>query len=309
MIAATIGVAVVALSTGCQTQKPSTPAPAASGIASSTAPSTAAAKWSGTVYAFRTGQDNHVDVYALDGASRKLIASTPPGADSCAPISVSVSPDGKMIAWVNTGRERLDGDLFLGTLGGAPAKKVAAHIVCGGTGPTWAPDSQSMQVTQRTGDKLQNGRIDAATGAFTAAEFPGRVWSPSGALVAYSDAKHTSITVAKADGTIVRTVGYQPDWADCVGWLPQTLSEDGHYLSVGHAACDPSRMLSVEKIVDTTTGKEIPLPVAKIERAYFRTDGSMIVISENAGYVVRDGVIVAHQELASDGLTILGLAA
>jgi hypothetical protein len=249
MIATAVGAAVVALSAGCQ--NPTTPAAAPSSAASvspqtpTPAPS-AQEKWSGTVFAYRVGEDNHVDVYALDGANRKLVASTPAGKDSCAFNSVSVSPDGRMIAWVNTGRERLDGDLFLGTLGGAPAKKVAAGIVCGGTGAVWAPDSRALLVNKRTGNQVADGRIDAATGVFTAGKDPGRIWSPGGAFVARTDLDKGTITIAKADGSVVRTVTYKPTWAECEGWRAQTLSADGRYLSVGYAACDPSRLLSVD---------------------------------------------------------------
>lgn len=307
MIAAAVGAAVVALSAGCQNSAAtSSAAPdAASGAAQSASP--AAVKWSGTLFAFQAGSDNHVDVYALAGSERKLVASTPAGKDSCARNSVTVSPDGKKVAWVNTGLERLDGDLFLGTLGGAPAKKVAGHILCGGTGPTWTPDSRSLLVTQRDGDRLTTGRIAADSGAFAPGADPGRVWSADGAFVARKD--KSTVTIAKADGTVVRTVNYKPDWAECEGWLPQTLSADGRYLTAGYAACDPSRMLSVERLVDTTTGKEIALPVQKPERLYFRADGSMIVVSGSTGYVVQGDTIVAEQRLAADGLTILGYTA
>ena len=64
-------------------------------------------------------------------------------------------------------------------------------------------------------------------------------------------------------------------------------------------------MLSVERVVDTTTGKEIRLPVPKIERVYFRADGTMIIINGADGYLVADGAIVAHQKLAVDGLMVI----
>jgi hypothetical protein len=42
---------------------------------------------------------------------------------------------------------------------------------------------------------------------------------------------------------------------------------------------------------------------------YFGTDGSMILIDGTVGYVVRDGVIIAQQRVAGDGLTIVGYTA
>jgi hypothetical protein len=46
-----------------------------------------------------------------------------------------------------------------------------------------------------------------------------------------------------------------------------------------------------------------------VDRVYFRTDGSMIVIHGTTGYVLRNDAVIAHQELAADGLTVLGYTA
>lgn len=313
MIAAAVSAAVVIFSAGCQSQKPDAHAAPVAPVVSASATRTAsnptpapARTWSGTLFGFRYDKSGKVYVYAVDGASRKLLASLPVDERGCVMGSVSVSLDGKRISYVTNGTERFDGDLFTGIIGGGPAKKIAAHVVCAGAGPVWDPDSSRLWVTRHQGEDAKDGFIDVSTGVFTAATIPvRRVWSPSGALQAYADATHEKITVAKADGTVVRTVRYKPDWAECEGWMPQTLSEDGRYLSVGQSACDPSRMLSAERVVDTTAGKEIPLPVSKIERVYFRTDGSMIVISGTIGYVIIDGVITAHQDLASQDLEIV----
>ncbi|MDT0527605.1 hypothetical protein RM555_01220 [Micromonospora sp. DSM 115977] len=224
----------------------------------------------------------------------------------CVGDSVSVSPDGRRVAWV-VGNDQGEGQLTVANLDGSGRKTLSQRVYCLGNHPAWAGDSASMKVILvGSGAK---GLLDLGTGRFTAQQpeqfARDTVRSASGAFQAYGDDQR--IVVRDARGRVVHEARHGAE-SETGGFTVTGVSDDGRYVAVGPRATDPSRGIGGRTLVDMTTGRGVPLPV-EVSRGHFSfwlgAAGAMVVRVDESGGPARihevsgDGRVVTRTEPAS----------
>jgi hypothetical protein len=220
--------------------------------------------------------------------TEQLRTITHPVDDACPWQSVTVSPDGRQVAWV-VGADGLSGggDLMIAdTRGGTPQKR-GSRVLCLGTGNVvWSPDSTRLYV-----GKFDNagtvGTVDAGSGKFSPMER--EAWKEAQTLATgpfrgvLLDGR---LTVTKADGTAPRSVPYVTEHG--LDAVVLGVSHDGRYAAVSTEAGDPSRRLYVADVIDLTTGRPVGFGVGKVSAVWFQPDGSLVVrVNGDPGKVYR----------------------
>ncbi|MFC7247372.1 TolB family protein [Catellatospora aurea] len=209
--------------------------------------------------------------------TEQLRTITHPTDDACPWQSVTVSPDGRRVAWV-VGADGVSsgGDLMIAdTRGGTPQKR-GSGVLCLGTGNVvWSPDSTRLYV-----GKLDNagtvGVVDAGSGKFSPMER--EAWKEAQSLATgpfrgvLGDGR---LTVTKADGTAPRSVPYETEHG--LSAVVLGVSHDGRYAAVSTEAGDPSRRLYVADVIDLTSGQPVAFGVGKVSAVWFQPDGSLVV--------------------------------
>lgn len=206
----------------------------------------------GTLYYVSFDGRSHLRALA-GGTAREVL--TPRGG-GCA---LAVSPDGRRLLW-GTSDGAGPGDLIVASADGSGRRTLLRGISCqGGNGPFWLPDSRHLLVSRA--DAPERVLVDALTGAVAATPLAGTdgyvVWSPSGTAVAYQ--VQDTIVVARPDGSVVRRVRHG-DETPVGGFSLQGISDDGRRAVVGFRNTDPSQVRSGFRLVDTVTGRNLPLP-------------------------------------------------
>lgn len=218
----------------------------------------------------------------------------------CVGNSVSVSPDGRRVAWV-TGNDRGEGRLTVANLDGSGRKTLPQRVYCLGNHPAWAGDSGSMKVILvGSGTK---GLLDLATGGFTA-QTPEQfardtVRSANGDFQAYR--ADDRIVVRDARGRLVREVRHGAETEEG-GFTVTGVSDDGRYVAVGPQATDPSRIVSGWTLVDTATGRNASLPVEATRghlSLFLGAGGAMVIRVHENGQPARIHEVSASGEVTS----------
>ncbi|GAB4056485.1 TolB family protein [Catellatospora paridis] len=211
-------------------------------------------------------------------STENLRTITHPADDACPENSVTVSPDGRQVAWVVTADDpsSLSGDLMIADVQGGAVQKRGTNVLCLGTRSlVWTPDSTRLYVS-KLGNEATVGAVDAATGKFSPMEHD--AWKEAETLATgpFRGTVHDGrLTVTKADGTAPRSVAYRSEHDTDV--VVMAVSQDGRLATVSVGGSDPTRQLDVADVIDMTTGGPVEFPVGKVTRLWFQADGSMVV--------------------------------
>ncbi|WP_174534633.1 WD40 repeat domain-containing protein [Micromonospora chalcea] len=200
-----------------------------------------------------------------------------------AQLNVSVSPDGKRVAWVET-----TGAVWVSAIDGSGRRKLRDGVddVC--WSPVWLPNSQQLVVRLNPGgDDPATGVLDVSSGKFTKVtglDGCHAVFAADGTL-AYADGSDGTIVLTDRNGGSRRTVpGLGTKGSRYVSFDLSSLSPDGRRLALlridrNGTYGDAARELLVNAVLDTRTGKEVSLPFEgrQLRQVFFQPDGSMVV--------------------------------
>ncbi|HET9516715.1 MAG TPA: hypothetical protein VFO77_03205 [Actinoplanes sp.] len=197
------------------------------------------------------------------------------------------SPDGKHIAAVTD-----KGDLMITDAAGRNARKLITKVYADYGDHTWSPDSTKLLIRRNvpSGGLGTEGVVELATGTFTA--LPSNPlhpkWSGDGNTLVATDGQ-SGVMVLDAKGKLIRRVpgigetnrAKNPLWIGVHSTLG--VNHDGTraavwLISMSDPGGDIGSMEYANAVIDTVTGKVVPLPVkGKIEAALYRPDGSLLV--------------------------------
>ena len=208
-------------------------------------------------------------------------------ASRCEANTVSISPDGKRVVWVQDSTDNASGVLLIATVGDKGATTLAEGISCFGARPMrWKGDDQLM-VQRKNGqsvlyDVTANKQVVGDPGQETK-----RCWSADGTwLAAESDGKPYV-----SDTTDLRQYTYTPPQQEAAkwdGWEARSVSTDGRYVAVGWIGTDPSRRDGSFAVVDTRTSKVVDLPgTGEVRSILFSADGT-VLLRRGTGITVLD---------------------
>ncbi|WP_086819416.1 hypothetical protein [Allokutzneria sp. NRRL B-24872] len=203
-----------------------------------------------------------------------------------AEVRGAVSPDGSKQAWMDGSR------LMVGAIGqqaSALASGFDTHGLC--SIPEWTPDSRAI-LFQHKQDRW--AMVDVDSGRTTPLAGPTGcypVMSPDGGSVAWYDASAPAarIRITDSDGSNSRFVPLIDGKPDPCANAVVALSPGGEQIVVdesrddGRACGDgpSSGQASSGVLVDTTTGKSVPLSTGPVRSALFHEDGSVLVRPAN----------------------------
>ncbi|MFG2056372.1 hypothetical protein ACGFI9_20350 [Micromonospora sp. NPDC048930] len=261
-----------------------TPTPESSATASaSTSHSTPPAKpavLGGTRYYLEL-TDNEARIHVVR-SGRHEVNVLPLGKDDCVANSITISPDGKRLAWVqDANADGMNGTLVTSRIDGTRQRTVATGIICLGPRPlVWQGGDLLMANTgtrsllmDMVAGKPHNGDPGQETD---------RCWSADGEWLASTDSDAGKHWVT-GNGE-VRQYTYTPPKDEAAlhdGWQPRSVSVDGRYVAVGWVGTDPSRQDGSFAVVDVTTSKLVDLPGSGTVRSIlFTLDGKVIVQRE-----------------------------
>lgn len=245
----------------------------------STAPSTSPAQPSsalaGTRY-YLGLTDREAVIHAVRGDSDDVMARIPLAPDRCVDNTITVSPDGKRLAWVQDTTDGMSGTLMTASTDGSGKRKLVTGVLCLG----------SNALVWQGGDRLmvQEGVRSVLIDMVAGKPFDGdpgqetdRCWSADGRwLAAVIEGKPY---VAGEEQSHLYHYDPPKDQAwKWDGWRARSVSMDGRYVSIGWVGTDPSRRDDSFTVVDTTTSKVVELPVAgTIKSIQFAADGTVLV--------------------------------
>ncbi|WP_018785600.1 hypothetical protein [Micromonospora sp. CNB394] len=270
-----------------------TPSAPAAGQSSAAAPSSAApspsdassAALPGTRYYLSFGEQA-AEVHVVKGGTDRVSASVPYGGGDCVRNTITISPYGERLAWVEGAAGAEAGKLVTTLIDGSDRVTIAEESPFSGK----APCSGDDPLVWNTNDRLlvqQDGHMalidlstrkpadgDAGNETLKWWTPDGRNWAAvsEGRPYATNNRKLTfySYTPPKAD-----TSGYD-------GWRVRSVSADGRFVAVGWINKDETRNDDSFAVVDTTTGKTVELPGdGAVRSILFSTDGTVLVRRDN----------------------------
>jgi hypothetical protein len=251
----------------------------------------------------RTGQPI-VLTTVTDGVSHQATFGTATESDTYVLVP---SPDGTQLAAIESPDPGTvaPGDLVIIQAGGH-RRTLATHVPFGGGDvPVWMPDGRHLLAM--VGGKSQ--LIDVATGHSVPAQ-PAEgngdylTWSANGQWRAYAGSNEIVVTAADGSAAVHQSVASLPECQQTAGCPTsvQAVSDDGHFVAVGHMNSDPTHVTEAHLVIDMRTGALVTLPVVKgnrVDRVYFRPGGGMIVRAHTDSgtftilIVAPDGTILA----------------
>jgi hypothetical protein len=267
-----------------------TPQPSATASASTShsSPPAKPAVLGGTRY-YLEFTDSEARIHVV-GSGRHETNVLPLDKSGCAANTMTISPDGKRLAWVKDGAaDGMNGTLVTSRIDGSRQRTVATGITCLGPRPlVWQGGDLLMAQTgnrsvlmDMVAGKPHNGDPGQETD---------RCWSADGKWLAAFDAEFGKHWVTGKG--VVRQYTYTPPKDEAAlhdGWQPRSVSIDGRYVAVGWVGTDPSRQDGSFAVVDVTASKVVDLPGAgKVRSILFTLDGKVIVQRENT-LTVLDG--------------------
>lgn len=243
----------------------------------------------GTRY-YLEGTSTKVRIHAVRGSSDRVVHQLPVELSyGCEANTLTVSPDGKRVAWVQDSTDgNMSGVLLAGTLGEPGATRLLDDVSCLGPRALVWQGSDLLMVQKKSRqsvllDMVANKRVNGDPGQET-----DRCWSADGRwLAAVDDQRKPYVT----DGTRSRQYRYTPP-SDGIeqwdGWQARSVSLDGRYVSVGRVGTDPSRHDDSFDVVDTTTSKVVDLPVKGEIRSILFTIDEKVIVKQKSGITVLD---------------------
>jgi hypothetical protein len=263
-----------------------TPSPADAIPAPTVSPETSAAQRGGTRYYLgREFEPNaegaltveYAVIYAVRGDTTEVVASVRAGDDPCVRNSITVSPDGRLVAWVGDGDSSGVGTARTARTDGLEiGKSVISGVTCLGSTPlVWSGGDRMIVQNPLSTSFLMDLKTRQPVGVDPGRDRD-RCWSADGRYLAAVDVSGTPF-VAGPGGRRAYRYSPPPDEATrWNGWSARSVSMDGRYVSVGWKG--PSRQDGSFAVVDTTTSKLVDLPVqGEIRSIHFTADRKVLV--------------------------------
>ncbi|MEU5721028.1 hypothetical protein ABZ783_04275 [Micromonospora sp. NPDC047738] len=257
-----------------------TPAAVASAAPASNSNASATVLTGTRYYLGMTGQE--AVVHAVRGEVDQVTARIPLGSGHCVRNTITISPYGERLAWVEGGTGQDSGALVTSMIDGSRKRTVARAApfrgkanCLGSNSLVWNSNDLLMVQDGRRSvliDVAANKPADGDAGNETL-----KWWSADGrSWAAVSEGKPYA-----TDGSGGHFYHYTPPKAEAAhhdGWRVRSVSMDGRYVSVGWMNTDVSRNDGSFAVVDTTTSKVVKLPVTgEIKSIQFAADGKVLV--------------------------------
>ena len=271
-----------------------TPTPPSPSVSASPSAPPAVAEAFTTAY-FATGGDGQpVKIYSY-GADKqtKLLATIGPDDYGHVKASITVSPDGTRLAWVDNNK-----DLYVANINGSNKRKLVAGMNTDGKyAPSWTPDGQRLATTK--------GTVVISTGALSPPFLEGMYfqWSPGGQFYAYVTYQGDTgyLYVKRADGTEVSEQQLRCDNCNTNIRSVLAISPDGRYVATGGYPTTGEREKTWRNLVDTQTGQDLPTTFQGLNAGRFLPDGTILLVVGNQLKVMAiDGKIISTNTLPSE---------
>ena len=273
---------------GSPTESTSASAGTELGTAEPTPSADPEAQLDGTIFLLAIGAPDGAVHYLHDG-NLTLVHPNPTFAFF---QSVTMSPNGKRIAYIDADGAGASGPLIVQTEYGGPPTTVGPSTLINTYLPQWAPDSNSVIVASGSGGV---GRLDVPSGTFTP------ITSASGCCFDkfspdqnYAVLRNgTTVSIAHADGSApVSAIAPSGQLFNRI----QSLSPDGHHvIALLRGPTDPmgdaGRSFGANAIVDAATGTSEPIPGGGTLKAGFYLANGNAVLRVTVGGV--DKVVLA----------------
>ncbi len=292
-VAALAAAAFVAVGVSACGDGGSTPSAPAAGQSSAAAPSSAApspsdassAALPGTRYYLSFGEQA-AEVHVVKGGTDRVSASVPYGGGDCVRNTITISPYGERLAWVEGAAGAEAGKLVTTRIDGSDRATIAAEPPFSGKAPCDGGDplvwnTNDRVLVQQDGhmaliDLSSRKPADGDAGNETL-----KWWTPDGRnWAAVSEGRPYATTDPKV--TFYR---YTPPAAQAArydGWRVRSVSADGRYVAVGWINKDETRNDGSFAVVDTRTSKVVDLPgTGEVRSILFSTDGTVLVRRDN----------------------------
>ncbi|MER7003818.1 hypothetical protein ABT297_12345 [Dactylosporangium sp. NPDC000555] len=251
------------------------------------------------------GNDTELAIHAVRGDKDNVTARFARGSGGCVYNTITVSPDGKRLAWVDGADS--EGTLMTAATDGSGKRTLDTGVLCLGAKALVWKGSDQLMVTKGSSQRI----VNLVTGG-SSASGDIQAWSTDGVWSAGKINDKLTVT----NGRDRRYYQYTPPQAQATnydGWAARGVSMDGRYVTVGWLGTDPSRKDEAFAVVDTTTSKTVQLPVAGgVQTVLFAADGTVLVRQTNR-IVVLDAQFRKLGELAEpkglQGMSLLAYAA
>ncbi|MFG2056373.1 hypothetical protein ACGFI9_20355 [Micromonospora sp. NPDC048930] len=305
---ATVGLSACGNDKPAPAAAPTSPAPAAVTTAAPVSNADASPLAGSRYYLGTTAKE--AEIHAVRDDSDQVTARIPLGTGECTGNTVTVSPDGKRIAWVQNGDD--SGTLMTSAIDGSQRRTLGKGINClGARALVWQGGDRLMShqggkpvlIDLTSGKPVDGGAQGYVTGG---------VWSVDGKWLASTRDGKPYVT----DGTQTREYTWTPPKAEAVqhdGWQARGISTDGRYVSVGWLGTDPSRVDGSVAIVDTTTSEVVELSGAGEVRSILFTADNKVIVKRATGITVLDAGFqpagTVQEPAAVRDLTLLAYAA
>ncbi|MFI2708704.1 hypothetical protein ACH495_01040 [Micromonospora sp. NPDC018662] len=227
-------------------------------------------------------------IHAVRGTRDQVVHEVVHSGGRCAANTVSVSPDGTRVVWVQDSTDNnMSGVLLIATVGKEGARTLAEGISCLGSRPLRWQGGYLLMVQKKNG---QSVLLDVPARQPVPGD-PGqetdRCWSADGTWLAAVSEGEPYVT----DGTRTRQYTYTPPKQEADkwgGWEARSVSMDGRYVAVGWIGTDPSRRDGSFAVVDTITGKVVDVPgTGEVRSVLFNADGT-VLLRRGTGITVLD---------------------
>ncbi|MET8040736.1 hypothetical protein ABZU25_07705 [Micromonospora sp. NPDC005215] len=213
--------------------------------------------------------------------------------------NVSVSPDGRRVAWIEDGGDGRS-TIFTANADGSDKQTMRSGVERYCVTPVWSPDGHLLfREAKATGEPGRFGVLDTHSATKSVrwwATEPSAchaVWSADGGTIAMNT--DAGVTLFDTDGNQKRDVpGLDPSgtwWSSHFA----SLSPDGDRVALyryhpgSEDGRDVARFLQVSAVLETRVGTQVTLPLGgrTLRQVYFQADGSMVVrVQAGNGYAV-----------------------
>ncbi|WP_405091816.1 hypothetical protein OG767_01400 [Micromonospora sp. NBC_01392] len=254
-------------------------------------PAASSATLAGTRYYLAFG-DRAAEIHAVRGDTDRVTTSVPYGTGDCVRNTITISPYGERLAWVEATAGAETGTLVTALVDGTGRATIgkrtpySGRTACVGDEPLVWNTNDRLLVQQEGHAAL----LDLSTRRPVVGDAGNETlkwWTPDGRnWAAVSEGRPYA-----TDGRRATFYRYTPPKAEAArhdGWRVRSVSPDGRFVAVGWINTDTSRNDGSFAVVDTTTSKVVELPGdGAVRSILFTTDGTVLV-RRAAGITVLD---------------------
>jgi TolB protein len=194
--------------------------------------------------------------------------------DPCVPNSITVSPDGRHLAWVtrspNAGTE-IVGILTMSRLDGSQRHEMDG-VVCRIDELNWTFQPGRLLV-HTTRQNLDVVTVDPATGQVEPTTDDRIVWSPNRRFRVMMD--DADVVVQDTAGRSDRRVGFVGGSTCTIA--VKAVSDDGGHVVLGDCRAGPERSLFGRDLLDAVTGRPVVLPARDVVVVGFVAGGNVLL--------------------------------